>query len=180
MPARVSRKAVWRALHRLGVRGSVRSDGSPVLTRRMREKRNLEAHRARLIALAALHADYALGFQDEVWWSRAQWAPGQPHLHAWTDQDEGLRLVEQTTAKDDPAPKVLTCYGVLLSCLAEPETLLQQLWLRFVEHRPLSSVTTQYLAGCWEKLEMVGNRGSQRPATALLSGLLHDRLLHQW
>lgn len=87
-----------------------------------------------------------------MWWSRVR----QPHLRAWTDKDEVLRLLEQTTAKDDPDPKALACYGLLVSCPAAPETLPQQLWLRFVEHRPLSPVTTQYLAWCCEKLETMG------------------------
>jgi hypothetical protein len=33
------------------------------------------------MALAARHPEYALGFQDEVWWSRMT----QPHLHAWAE-----------------------------------------------------------------------------------------------
>src|SRR5262245_15034301 len=37
--------------------------------------------RDRLIALAAPHADWGLGFQDEVWWSRL----AQPTLHPWPD-----------------------------------------------------------------------------------------------
>jgi hypothetical protein len=88
-----------------------------------------------------------LGFQDEMWWSRAQRDPGQPTLHAWSDQDAELRLVQQTTAKDDPDPKTLACYGLLLSCPAAPDTLPQPLWLRFVEHRPLSRLTIHYLSG---------------------------------
>ena len=95
-----------------------------------------------------------MGFQDEVWWSRIS----QPTLHAWSDQDSGLRLVEQTTKKDDPDPKALACYGLLLSCPAAPATLPEQVWLRFVENRPLSPLTTQYLAWCCEKLEQSGKR----------------------
>jgi DDE superfamily endonuclease len=100
------------------------------------------------------HAEYVLGFQDEVWWSRIS----QPTLHAWSDQDSGLRLMEQTTKKDDPEPKALACYGLLLSCPAAPETLPEQVWLRFVENRPLSPLTTQYLAWCCDKLEKCGKR----------------------
>jgi len=105
-----------------------------------------------LITLAANHPEYALGFQDEVWWSRVT----QPDLHAWTEADKVLRLVEQTPAKDDPDPKALACYGLLVACPAAPETLPEQVWLRFVEQRPVSPVTTQYLAWCCEKLEMMG------------------------
>jgi hypothetical protein len=93
-----------------------------------------------------------LSFQDEVWWSRVK----QPHLHAWAEADEVLRLVEQAAVKNDPAPKALACYGSLVSCPAAPDTLPEQVWLRFVENRPVSAVTTQYLAWCCEKLEQVG------------------------
>ena len=65
--------------------------------------------RDRLIALAAAQPDWALGFADEVWWSRlAQPAPAQPGR-----TEQPLRLVEQTVAKDDPDPKALACYGLL-------------------------------------------------------------------
>jgi hypothetical protein len=93
-----------------------------------------------------------LSFQDEVWWSRVT----QPNLHAWAEADEVLRLVEQAAAKNDPDPKALACYGLLVSCPAAPDTLPEQVWLRFVENRPVSAVTTQYLAWCCEKLEQVG------------------------
>jgi transposase len=105
-----------------------------------------------LIELAEHHPEYALGFQDEVWWSRVT----QPHLHTWAEDGQGLRLVEQTVAKDDPDPKTLACYGLLVSCPAAPATLPEQVWLRFVENRPLSSITTQYLAWCCAKLEKRG------------------------
>lgn len=85
----------------------------------------------------------------------------QPDLHTWTEGDAVLRLVEQTKAKDDPDPKALACYGLLVSCPAAPETLPEQVWLRFVANRPVSAVTTQYLAWCCEKL-------AQRGKTALI------------
>lgn len=102
--------------------------------------------------MAGQHAEYALGFQDEVWWSRVT----QPDLHAWTEADTVLRLVEQASAKGDPDPKALACYGLLVSCPAAPETLPEQVWLRFVENRPVSAATTQYLTWCCEKLEKLG------------------------
>ena len=94
------------------------------------------------MALAARHPEYALGFQDEVWWSRVT----QPHLHAWAEEGEALRLIAQTAAKKDPDPKALACYG--LWCLVPP--LLNPagtIWLRFVEGRPISPITTQYWPG---------------------------------
>jgi hypothetical protein len=67
----------------------------------------------------------------------------QPSLHTWTD--EPLRLVEQSVAKHDPDPKALACYGLLL-----PAT--DELWLRFVDGRPVSAITTQFLADCCTRL----------------------------
>lgn len=101
-----------------------------------------------MIALAARHPEYALGFEDEVWWSRVS----QPHLHSWAEKGKELHLVEKSTTKDDPDPKALACYGLLVSCPAAPDSLPEQIWLRFVEGRPVSSVTTQYLDWCCTKL----------------------------
>lgn len=108
--------------------------------------------RDRLIDLAAHHPDYVLGFEDEVWWSRVT----QPHLHAWAPDGEALHLVEQSVKKDDPDPKALACYGLLVSCPAAPNTLPEQVWLRFAANRPLSSITIQYLTWCCEKLAKLG------------------------
>jgi hypothetical protein len=47
--------------------------------------------RDRLMRLALRHPDWALGFEDEPWWSRL----AQPQLHAWTTGAHPLRLVEQ-------------------------------------------------------------------------------------
>jgi hypothetical protein len=95
-----------------------------------------------------------LGFQDETWWTRVS----QPSLHAWTEEGQALRLVEQVVPKDDPDPKALACYGLLVSCPGAPDTLSEQVWLRFVEKRPVSAVTTQFLVWCCEKLEQIGKR----------------------
>jgi transposase len=104
--------------------------------------------RDRLIALAAAHPDWALGFADEVWWSRL----AQPHLHAWAEEDHPLRLVEQTVAKNDPDPKALACYGLLLRRVGHAEAV----WLRFVQGRPVSAITTQFLEWCCPKLAALG------------------------
>lgn len=82
-----------------------------------------------------------MGFEDEVWWSRV----AQPALRSWTEDDHPLHLVEQTVAKTDPDPKALACYGVLLRQAQQPD----RLWLRFVDGRPVSRITTQFLEwGC--------------------------------
>ncbi len=101
--------------------------------------------RDRLIQLAARHLDWALGFADEVWWSRL----AQPHLHAWAEAEHPLRLVEQAVAPTDPDPKALACYGLLL-CRAGQE---EAVWLRFVAGRPVSAITTQFLDWCCGKLQ---------------------------
>src|SRR5215211_4005868 len=88
--------------------------------------------RDRLIGLAARHPDWVVGYADEVWWSRL----AQPAMHAW---GETLRLHAKVRAKDDPQPKALACYGVL-------RTDQDRVLLRFVEGRPVSRVTTDFLA----------------------------------
>jgi hypothetical protein len=84
--------------------------------------------------MAANHPDLALGFEDEVWWSRE----AQPQRHAWSD-DQPLRLVEKTVPAKDPEGKAVACYG-----LDVPTA--NQMWLRFVRGRPVSMVTCAFLA----------------------------------
>jgi transposase len=86
-----------------------------------------------------------LGFGDETWWSRL----AQPAMHTWTEPDQPLRLVEQTVAKADPDPKALACYGLL-------RTDVDQVWLRFVDGRPISAITTQFLDWCLARLAAAG------------------------
>jgi hypothetical protein len=88
---------------------------------------------------------WALGFADEVWWSRL----AQPHLHTGAEGDRPLRLVEQTVAKNDPDPKALACYGLLVRRAGQDEAI----WLRFVQGRPLSAITTQFLDWCCGQLQ---------------------------
>jgi transposase len=109
--------------------------------------------RDRLIRLAAAHPDWALGFEDEVWWSRL----ARPALHAWAEPDRPPQLVEQAVAKDDPDPKALACYGPLVRWWERPDRPPhEQTWLRFVDGRPVSGVTTPFLAWCCEHLAAVG------------------------
>jgi transposase len=106
--------------------------------------------RDRLVRLAASHPSWALGFQDEVWWSRL----ARPSLHAWAEADDVVRLVEHAVAKDDPDPKALACYGLRLR--ADPTAAADQLWLRFVDGRPISAITIAYLDWCCGKLQAAG------------------------
>jgi transposase len=99
--------------------------------------------------LAHTHPAWALGYEDETWWSRI----AQPTLHTWTQAGQPLRLIEQTVAKADPDPKALACYGLLLrGDAATPDRVL----LRFVDGRPVSAVTTQFLTWCAATLEAAG------------------------
>src|ERR1700737_4283077 len=100
--------------------------------------------RDRLIHLATTHPPWALGFQDETWWSRL----AQPALHAWAEPDQPLRLVEQTVAKKDPDPIALACYGLLVRWAAPTGGWHEEAWLRFGDGRPVSTLTTQYLGWC--------------------------------
>ena len=108
--------------------------------------------RDRLIRLAAAHPTWVLGFQDEVWWSRL----ARPALHSWAELDQPLRLVEQLVAKEDPDPKALACYGLLVRSATGDGDWSEQTWLRFVDGRPLSAVTTEYLAWCCARLQAAG------------------------
>ncbi len=102
-----------------------------------------------LIRLTERLPDWALGFGDEVWWSRL----AQPSLHSWTDQP--LRLVEQTVATDDPDPKALACYGLLVRGTPADS---DEMWLRFVDGRPVSAITTAFLEECCRQLADTGKR----------------------
>ena len=104
--------------------------------------------RDRLIRLATGHPDWALGFVDEVWWSRI----AQPTMASWADASAPLRLVEQTVTRDDPDPKALACYGMLLRHWNGAGQRAERMLLRFVDGRPVSAITTQFLAWCCARL----------------------------
>jgi transposase len=62
-----------------------------------------------------------------------------------------VRLLKKEPKKDDPDPKALSCYGLYLPELA-------QTWLRFVDGRPVSAITTQFLSWCCRRLQAVGKK----------------------
>jgi DDE superfamily endonuclease len=105
--------------------------------------------RDRLIRLAAEHPTWALGFGDEVWWSRL----AQAAQHRWVEGRAVTRLQELTCAKGDPDPKALACYGLLVR-RSPPQA--EQMQLRFVAGRPVSAVTTAFLAWCCDCLAEQG------------------------
>lgn len=60
-----------------------------------------------------------------------------------------MRLVEKVPSNNDPEPKALACYGLYVPELARS-------WIRFVDGRPVSSITTQFLDYCTNKLAAAG------------------------
>ncbi len=77
---------------------------------------------------------------------------GIAHLESsFSEEGKPLRLIQQSVTKDDPEPKAISCYGLYL-----PE--LDETWLRFVNGRPVSGVTTQFLEWSCEKLGALGKK----------------------
>ena len=101
-----------------------------------------------------MNPDWVLGFCDETWWSRF----AQPNLSAWTEADPPVRLVEKTKAKDDPDAKALACYGLLLRWMNIDGQSDEKILLRFVNGRPVSDITIQFLEWCCHKLEQLDKR----------------------
>jgi transposase len=113
-----------------------------------------KSQRDRLIRLAMTHPEWALAFEDEVWWSRL----ARPALHAWAEPDRSLRLVAQAVAKADPDPKALACYGLLVRwwTAGPDQPPREEAWLRFVDGRPVSAVTTRFLDWACGRLAAAG------------------------
>ena len=88
-----------------------------------------------------------MGFEDETWFSRFE----RPSLHSWEQAGRPVRLLQKEASKDDPDPKALSCYGLYV-----PE--LKETWLRFVDGRPVSAITTRFLRWCCHKLEARGKK----------------------
>jgi len=62
-----------------------------------------------------------------------------------------MRVLQKEAIKDDPDPKALSCYGLYV-----PE--LKETWLRFVDGRPVSAITTQFLCWSCQRLEALGKK----------------------
>lgn len=95
--------------------------------------------RDRLIELAQAQG-WGLGYLDEVWWSRF----ALPSLQSWCE-DSVLHLESRSIDKTDSEPKAVACYGVWLKALG-------QMFLRFVEQRPVSEITCLFLAWLCQQL----------------------------
>ena len=76
----------------------------------------------------------------------------RPALHAWSSEGP-LRLEHLSVAREDPDPKALACYGVLVR---PGDDALEEVWLRFVDGRPVSPLTEQFLTWCCARLAAAG------------------------
>jgi transposase len=83
-----------------------------------------------------------LGFEDETWFGRFE----RPSLHSWAEAGHPVCLLQKVPRKDDPDPKALSCYGLYM-----PE--LKESWLRFVDGRPVSAITKQFLGWSCHRLK---------------------------
>jgi hypothetical protein len=91
---------------------------------------------------------WVVGFLDECWWSSRV---ALPALNSFSEKGKPLRLIEHSVAKGDSDPKAISCYGLYVPKL-------QETWLRLVDGRPVSGLTTQFLNWCSEKLEALGKK----------------------
>jgi transposase len=148
---RVSGETIRATLARLGVRWRRAKEW---ITSPDPEYVRKKAWRDRLIRLAPRHPDWLLGFEDEVWGSRL----AHPAVYAWQDDVQPLRLIEQTVARDDPAPKALACDGLLARCWATAGQRQEDLWLRFVDGRPVSADTSDFLLWCTARAQEHGKQ----------------------
>jgi hypothetical protein len=94
---------------------------------------------------------WALGFGDEVGWSRL----AQPDQPCWTDPGATPKFQELSPLPDDPDPKALACDGLLLRPGPQQADLR---WRRFVAGRPVRAVTSAFLAWCSARLAAQGFR----------------------
>jgi hypothetical protein len=108
-----------------------------------------KTRRDALIRLVLAHPRWALGRGSEVWWSRL----AQPEQHRWVEADAVTHLQELERSKEDLDPKALACYGVLLRIAAAQA---DQMLLRFVDGRPVSAVTIDFLTACDKHLATRG------------------------
>lgn len=72
-------------------------------------------------------------------------------MHSWAEEDTALRLVAKTADKSETDPKAIACYGVDLRASS-------QVLLRFVEQRPVSEITCQFLEWVMPQVSEMGKR----------------------
>lgn len=79
-----------------------------------------------------------------------------PAVSAWAEAGQPPQLVVQAVPAGEP--KVLACYGLLWPGEHNASWAQDEVWLRFVDGRPLSGVTTAFLGWCCERLAARGVR----------------------
>src|SRR5215212_2020839 len=145
---RITDETVRATLARLGVRWerAKRWITSPD-PEYARKKASFASDRLISLASEAGRPEWVVGFLKESWFSRL----ARPALHSFSEAGEPLSLIEQSVEKDDPDPKAISCYGLYV-----PE--FEEVWLRFVDGRPVSGITTRFLWWCCRKLQAAGKR----------------------
>ena len=79
-------------------------------------------------------------------------------MSTWRADKKPLRLCVKERAARDKTAKALACYGLFVPAQF-PQAAPEQMWLRFVNGRPLSHVTCDFLAWTCERLwEQQGKR----------------------
>jgi transposase len=107
-----------------------------------------------LIRVAEGSPDWVIGFEDETWWSRL----ARPNLHAWSDKDQDLRLLELSVPKEDKSPKALAAYGMLMRYQGGKRKSVEKIKLRFIEGHPESEATKAFLGWSCERIEVLGKK----------------------
>jgi len=107
-----------------------------------------------LIRVAESSSDWVIGFEDETWWSRF----ARPNLHAWSDKDQNLRLIEQSVPKEDKSPKAVAAYGMLLRYQGDREQPEEQIQLRFIQGQPVSLATQAFLKWSCRRIQALGKK----------------------
>ena len=69
-----------------------------------------------------------------------------------------MRLIDKEAIKGDTDPKALAAYGMLVRTKEVDGQLRERTWLRFVDGRPVSSITTQFLEYSCQKLAAMGKK----------------------
>ena len=146
--APTSVESVRRALQRLGTNWKRAKHGISSPDPQYQLKK---IARDRLIAWASQQPGWAIGFADEVWWSRfalpeASAGRAPSSRCAWWSNPGAVPI----------GSKALACYGVLWKTGRPEQPDRSQLWLRFVTGRPVSAITTQFLDWCTQRLAEQG------------------------
>ncbi len=68
--------------------------------------------------------------------------------------EQSVAKTEGTQEKTNKEPKALACYGLDVQVRGEDGSVERKVWLRFVDGRPVSEATCQYLE--WRRWEAGG------------------------